>query len=150
VNEDYRDILAALIRHDARFLLVGAHALAIYGYPRATADIDIWIESSPQNAQRVWNALAEFGAPLQELNVRPADLTQPHIVAQFGLPPNRIDILTGVTGLTFERAWENRIEEDLAGVRVPVIGREDLITNKRMVGRPQDLLDVDVLERPES
>jgi hypothetical protein len=146
VNEDYRDILSALIRHEARFLLVGAHALAVYGYPRATVDIDIWIDRSPQNAERVWHALAEFGAPLQDLNIRPADLTQPDVVAQFGLPPHRIDILTGVSGLTFEAAWANRNEENLEGVRVPVISRDDLMANKRATGREKDRVDIRGLE----
>ena len=139
-------MLAALIRHEARFLLVGAHALAAHGYPRATVDIDIWIDRSPENAERVWHALAEFGAPLQELNIQPSDLTQPDVVVQFGLPPSRIDILTGVSGLNFERAWTGRIEEVLEGVRVPVIGRADLIANKLATGRDKDRVDVKGLE----
>jgi len=146
VNEDYRDILTALVRHEARFLLVGAHALAIYGYPRATVAIDIWIDCSPENAQRVWDALAEFGAPLQDLKIRPADLTRPDIVAQFGLPPHRIDILTGVTGLTFEHAWTNRHEEHFEGLPVPVISRADLIANKTATGREKDRVDITGLE----
>jgi hypothetical protein len=146
VNEDYRDILTALIRHEARFLLVGAHALAVYGYPRATVDIDIWIDPSPENAERVWLALAEFGAPLQDLKIRQADFTRPDVVAQFGLPPYRIDILTGVTGLTFEHAWNNRNEESLEGLRVPVISRADLIANKTATGREKDRADIRGLE----
>lgn len=90
-NQDYRDLLAALVDQQARFLIVGAHALAAHGLPRATVDIDIWIDSSPENARRVWRALAQFGAPLEELQVREEDLTRPDVVAQFGLPPRRID-----------------------------------------------------------
>jgi hypothetical protein len=146
VNDDYRDILAALVRQDARFLIVGAHALAAHGYPRATVDIDIWIAPTPENAQRVWRALAEFGAPLQDLSIRESDFTRPDIVAQFGLPPNRIDMLTGVTGLTFERAWQNRIEDVVEGVRVPLLGFDDLLANKRATGRVKDLADVKGLE----
>jgi hypothetical protein len=146
VNDDYRDILAALVRQDARFLIVGAHALAAHGYPRATVDIDIWIAPTPENAQRVWRALAEFGAPLQNLSIRESDFTRPDIVAQFGLPPNRIDMLTGVTGLTFERAWQNRIEDVVEGVRVPLLGLDDLLANKRATGRVKDLADVKGLE----
>jgi hypothetical protein len=86
VNEDYRDILSALVAHEARFLIVGAHALAVHGYPRATVDIDIWIDATPENAHRVWRALAEFGAPLGDLGVHEKDLTRPNVVAQFGLP----------------------------------------------------------------
>lgn len=146
INEDYRDILAALLGQDVRFLVVGAHALAAHGYLRATADIDIWIDATPENARRVWRALAEFGAPLDDLGIREEDLTRPDVVAQFGLPPNRIDILTGVSGLTFDGAWANRLEEELEGVRVPVLGRTDLIENKRASGREKDRVDVKGLE----
>jgi hypothetical protein len=146
VNEDYRDILSALVAHHARFLVVGAHALAVHGYPRATVDIDIWVDASPENAERVWSALASFGAPLDDLGLRMKDLTRPDIVAQLGLPPNRIDILTGVSGLSFDEAWANRIEEPIEGVRVPVLGREDLRRNKLASGRDKDRADVKGLE----
>jgi hypothetical protein len=145
-NQDYHDILAALTARRARFLVVGAHALAAHGYPRATVDIDIWIDRAPENVHRVWLALADFGAPLDDLQIREEDLTRPDIVAQFGLPPNRIDVLTGVTGLSFERAWPNRIEDELEGVRVPVLGIADLIENKRATGRDRDRADVQGLE----
>ena len=146
MNEDYHDILAALVAQQARFLVVGAHALAAHGYPRATVDLDLWIDPSPDNARRVWRALAEFGASLDDLSIREADLTRPDIVAQFGLPPNRIDILTGVSGLTFEPAWEGRIERVLEGVTVPVIGLTELLKNKRATGRERDRADLKGLE----
>lgn len=123
-NQDYHEFLAALTAQHARFLLVGAHALAAHGLPRATVDIDIWIDRSPENAARVWRALAEFGAPLDELGVRESDLTRPEVVAQFGVPPHRIDILTDITGVTFEEAWRNRLEASVEGVRVGVLGRD--------------------------
>lgn len=146
MNEDYRDILSALIAQGARFLVVGAHALAAHGYPRATVDLDLWIDSSPENARRVWRALAVFGAPLEDLDVHESDLTRINVVAQFGLPPNRIDILTGVSGLTFAEAWPNRVEATLEGVPVPVLGLDDLIANKRASGRDRDRADVKGLE----
>jgi hypothetical protein len=146
VNEDYRDILLALSRHSARFLVVGAHALAAHGYPRSTVDLDIWIEATPENAQRVWRALADFGAPLTDLGIRETDLTRPDVVAQFGLPPNRIDLLTAVSGLTFNGAWPNRLEAEVEGVRVPILGRADLIVNKRASGRDKDRADINGLE----
>lgn len=146
MNEDYRDILNALIRQDARFLIVGAHALAAHGYPRATVDLDVWIERTTANARRVWLALAEFGAPLADLDITESDLLRPDVVAQFGLPPNRIDFLTGVTGLVFESAWANRVEGELEGVRVPILSYQDLVTNKRATGRARDLADVKGLE----
>ena len=146
MNEDYHDILAALIAHDVRFLIVGAHALAVHGYPRSTVDIDIWIDATEENAARVWRALAEFGAPLDDLNVRQQDLTRHNVVVQLGLPPNRIDILTGVSGLTFDRAWANRVEDSLEAVTVPVLGLADLIENKRATGRDKDRVDVRGME----
>jgi hypothetical protein len=142
VNEDYRDILEALLAEQARFVVVGAHALAVHGYPRGTVDIDIWIEPTPENAARVFRALAAFGAPLSDLQIREADLTRADIVAQLGMPPNRIDVLTGVSGLTFERAWGNRIEADVEGVRVPVLSLADLVENKRASGRDKDRADI--------
>ena len=146
MNEDYHDILAALIAHNVRFLIVGAHALAVHGYPRSTVDIDIWIDATEENAARVWRALAEFGAPLDDLDVSQQDLTRHNVVVQLGLPPNRIDILTGVSGLTFDRAWENRVEDSLEAVTVPVLGLADLIENKRATGRDKDRVDVRGME----
>ena len=115
MNEDYHDLLAALVARGARFLVVGAHALAAHGYPRATVDIDIWIDATPENARRIWLALADFGAQLDDLDVREEDLTRRDVVVQFGLPPSRVDVLTGVSGLTFDRAWPNRVEAVLEG-----------------------------------
>ena len=146
MNEDYRDILVALVEQDARFLVVGAHALAVHGYPRATVDLDIWIDATEENARRVWRALAAFGAPLADLDVTQNDLMRPNVVAQFGLPPNRIDFLTGVSGLTFETAWYNRIEGTLEEVLVPVICLDDLVKNKSASGRDKDRADLKGLQ----
>ena len=146
MNEDYHDILAALVAQNARFLIVGAHALAAHGYPRSTVDIDIWIDATDDNAERVWKALADFGAPLADLSVERQDLTRPDVVIQFGLPPNRIDVLTGLSGLSFDAAWVNRIEEVLEGVTVPVLGLADLIANKRATGRDKDRADLKGVE----
>ena len=112
---------------------------------RATGDLDIWVRPTAANAQRVWEALRNFGAPLTELTI--ADLATPGIVFQIGLPPQRIDILTGLSGLTFDEAWPNRLEIEDGSVRYAVIGRSDLIRNKRATGRPQDLVDIENLER---
>ena len=146
MNEDYRDILAALVEQDARFLVVGAHALAVHGYPRATVDIDILIESTPDNARRVWQALAAFGAPLDDLDVTEDDLKRPNVVAQFGLPPNRIDILTGISGVSFADAWKNRVEAVVEGVPVAVLGLNELLANKNASGRDKDRADVKGLQ----
>jgi predicted nucleotidyltransferase len=146
VNDDYHDFLAALVARGARFVIVGAHALAVHGYPRATVDIDVWIDPSLENARNVWHALADFGAPLNDLDLRENDLTRPDIVAQLGLPPSRIDILTGVSGLTFEKAWPNRVEAVVEGVTVPVLGLNDVLANKQAAGRDKDRADIKGLE----
>lgn len=143
--EDFRDLVAELVNTKARFLIVGAHALALHGVPRATVDLDVWVDPSPENAKRVWAALAAFGAPLDTLEIHEADFTRPDIVAQFGLPPYRIDILTGVSGISFADAWEGRVEDLFEDVRVPFLGREALIRNKRASGRTKDLADLEAL-----
>lgn len=145
MTEDYRDFMAELLNAGARFLVVGAHALAVHGVPRATVDLDIWVEASPENARRVWQALAGFGAPLEALQVTESDLTQPEIVAQFGVAPNRIDVLTSVSGLEFAEAWEERITADFEGLAVPFLGRTSLLRNKRATGRTKDLADIEAL-----
>jgi hypothetical protein len=143
--EDFRDLLAEFGRADVRFLVVGAHALAAHGVPRATVDLDVWIDPSPENAARVWAALAAFGAPLEALAITPVDLTRPDTVAQFGLPPWRIDILTGISGVTFDEAWPARIEAYFDDVLVPFIGQAAFIRNKRASGRLKDLADIEAL-----
>lgn len=144
MNRDYVEMLSALSDADAEYLVVGAYAMAVHGRPRATGDLDLWVRPTPENAERVWEALARFGAPLDRLE--PEDLTTPELVFQIGVVPNRIDILTSVTGLSFDRSWERRVIVPIEGVEVPVIGREDLIENKKELGRPRDLADVSELE----
>lgn len=145
MREDYRDALAELLRADARFVVVGAYALGFHGVPRATVDLDILVEPTPENARRVWRALAAFGAPLTALGITEADFTRPDIVAEFGLPPWRLDVMTGVTGVTFAEAWADRVEGAFDDLMVPYLGRETLIRNKRAAGRHRDLGDVEAL-----
>jgi hypothetical protein len=146
VNQDFRDLIAEFIRADARFMVVGAHALAVHGVPRATADLDLWIDPDRANARRVWAALGSFGAPLEDLAVSEADLSRPDVVAQFGLPPNRIDVLTGVSGVRFDEAWPDRISAPFGDLpSVPFIGRAAFIKNKRASGRKRDLADLESL-----
>lgn len=149
MNEDFRDILEALLRTGARFLVVGAHAMAVHGVPRATGDLDLWVSPEPSNADRVWAALASFGAPVGSLGVTRDDLERPGMVIQIGLPPRRIDLLTQLSGLEFERAWANRTTVSMASKDIPVLGRDDLIRNKRATGRTKDAADLEILEKPE-
>lgn len=142
---DFRDLLHAFVGRKVRFLIVGAYALAVLGRPRATGDLDVWIEATPTNAERAYAALGDFGAPLHALTV--ADLSVPGVVFQIGLPPLRIDILTQISGVDFATAWRRRRAATFGDVRVSIIGREDFITNKRASGRLKDLADAQRLER---
>ena len=143
---DYRDLLSSFVERGVRFLVVGAHALAAHGVPRVTGDLDVWIEPTKENAARVWRALAEFGAPLGTLDVRESDFVRPDRVVQLGLPPYRIDILTSISGVAFDEAWEERLEAELFDVPVSFLGREAFIRNKRASGRPRDLADIEALQ----
>ena len=143
MDPEFVEMLSALSAADAEFLVVGAHALAAHGVPRATGDLDLWVRGTPENARKVLAAMKSFGAPLFDLSVK--DLSTPEIVFQIGVAPLRIDILTSITGVQFEEAWARRKEMELGGVRFAVLSREDLIRNKRATGRPKDLLDVESL-----
>jgi hypothetical protein len=145
INPDFRDLFAALNDAGAKYLLVGGYALAVHAAPRFTRDLDVWVESSPANAARVMAALRAFGAPLESL--AEADLARADIVFQMGLPPNRIDLVTGIDGVGFDEAWPARVSTTYGDQDVPVIGRAHLVANKRATGRPQDALDADLLER---
>jgi hypothetical protein len=148
VIDDWLDLLTELSVAEARFLVVGAHALAAHGIPRGTQDLDVWIEPSPENAARVWKALAGFGAPLSSIAVTAADLERPDLVVQLGLPPSRIDLMTGISGIpSFSEAWARRLEGSVRGRSFPFLGRADVIANKRAAGRPKDLADLAALER---
>jgi len=144
MNQNFRDILAALSEEKAEFLIVGAFALAVHGFPRFTGDLDIWIHRTAQNAKRVWSALEKFRAPLRTLELK--DLETEDIVFQIGAPPQRIDILTSISGLEFAAAWPQRQYLEIDRRQIPVVGKADLIKNKKASGRPKDLLDLAWLE----
>lgn len=145
MNADFRDLLVALSAEEAEYLVVGAYALAAHGLPRATGDLDVWVNPTLANAERVWRALQKFGAPLQDLRL--VDLQTPDIVFRMGLPPSQIDVLTSITGVSFDRDWSQRVETLVFGVSSQILSRSDQIQNKRATGRPKDALDADWLER---
>jgi hypothetical protein len=146
VTDDWFELLVALLDARARFLVVGAHALAVHGVPRGTQDLDVWIDPTSENVERVWRALAAFGAPLDGLGVSRDDLRTVDTVVQLGLPPNRIDVLTSITGIPeFSEAWDTRVEHELRGRPIPFLGRDALLRNKRASGRRKDLADVEAL-----
>jgi len=146
LNDDFQDLLSHLLETGSRFLVVGAHALAVHGVPRATGDLDVWIDRDPENVKRVWDALVRFGAPVTALGISKRDLETPSTVVQMGLPPNRIDLLMDITGVDFATAWRSRVSARVRSFDVPFLGKADLIANKRATGRLRDLADVEALE----
>ena len=148
LNEDYSEMLQALVDEKVKFLLVGAYALAAHGYPRATMDIDIWVMPAPDNADAVLRALLRFGAPLH--NLTKSDLERKGTVFQIGVAPRRIDIITAASGLQFEDAFRNSTAVDIEGIEVHIPSVADLIRNKRASGRTKDLADAEALEELDS
>jgi hypothetical protein len=143
MNRDFVEMLSALSETGVEFLVVGAHALAVHARPRATGDLDLWVHPTPENAARVLKALSRFGAPMKDITTD--DFELPDRVLQLGVVPNRIDLLTSITGVAFSDAWPRRKIVSIEGLGVPVLSREDLIENKRATGRPQDRADLELL-----
>ena len=141
LHEDFRDLLVLFADAGVEFVIVGAYALAFHGAPRASGDIDLFVRPSLANAQRVFDALARFGAPLESAGVTAADFAQPEAVYQIGLPPRRIDVLTEISGVTFDEAWTSRVVGEVEGRTVSFIGRAALLKNKEASGRPKDIAD---------
>jgi hypothetical protein len=141
MNPDFVDLLRAFVAADVRFLIVGAYALALHGRPRATGDLDVWIDPTPDNAVRVMRALASFGAPLADISID--DFSRPGVTYQIGVAPGRIDILTDLTALTFAEAWLDRMRRPFGEIEVDFIGRDAFIRNKRATGRAKDLGDIE-------
>ena len=143
-NSDFEEILLAFNAAEVNCLVVGAYAVAAYSRPRATGDIDLWVDLSADNARRVFHALARFGAPLE--GVSEDTFREPEIAFQIGVAPVRIDVLTSIDGLSFDEAWPNRVASSVGDVPTHVLGRLDLIRNKKASGRPKDLADLERLE----
>ena len=144
MNPDFKELLLAFKAHNVEYLIVGAHALAAHGHVRATKDLGLWVRPEESNAQKVLQALSDFGAPLSDLTA--ADLTRKETIFQIGLPPLRIDIITAIDGVEFAEAWPDRLDTLFAGAPAFVISRHHLITNKKTAARLQDLADVQQLE----
>lgn len=144
LNPDFRDILSCFNAERVEYLVVGAYALAAHGLPRATGDIDLWVRPSAENAGRVERALLTFGAPADRFARE--DFESDDLILQLGVPPGRVDVITSIEAITFDEAWPNRLIVELDGLSVSVLGRNELLRNKRAVGRPQDQADVSRLE----
>ena len=145
LNPDFQDILSLFNDESVEYMVVGAYALAYHGLPRATGDIDLWVRRSDENAERIWRALSRFGVPLFDLNKD--DLKEPETVFQIGIAPRRIDILTSIDGVEFDEAEPEMKRVDIEDLSVPIIGRRQLIQNKKAAGRPQDQADIVRLEQ---
>lgn len=144
MNPDFVDLLRALSVARADFLVIGGYAVSFHAEPRYTKDLDVWVRPTTENAKRVMTGLRAFGAPLANLKLR--DLVDPGIVFQIGIEPNRIDILTDIEGVSFGDAWDRRVIGKFGPLKIAWLSPQDLVTNKRAVARPQDLLDVAKLE----
>lgn len=144
LSRDFRELLECFARHEVRFLIVGGWALAAHGHPRMTKDLDIWIWAEPENSDAVIKALEDFG--FGDLDLSAEDFLESDMVVQLGHPPNRVDLLTSPAGVDFETCWADRLDISMDGLTVPFIGLEGLKQNKRSSGRPQDLVDIDILE----
>jgi hypothetical protein len=145
LNEDYRDALHTLLNNEVRFLVVGAYALGAYGYPRATGDVDIWVDTSIENSKKIYVSLAEFGAHLADISEQ--TFTEKGIIFQIGIAPRRIDIITCIDGVDFREAYEKKEVIEVDGLKIPFLSKEDLIKNKRSTGREKDRLDAEYLSR---
>lgn len=144
VPSDYKELLSALNKNKVRYLVIGAYAVTYYAEPRYTKDIDIWVGPDTQNAQRVYAALKEFGAPLKGITVK--DFSNPKMVYQIGVAPVRADIMMGVSGVKFKTAWQHKKNVPFNGIKINIIGIKELIRIKEKTGRPLDAADAESLK----
>jgi predicted nucleotidyltransferase len=144
LNQDFKEFVQSLNENKVRYLVIGGYAVAFHGHPRYTKDLDVWVESSPENAASVVKALEQFG--FASLGLKAEDFLTADQIIQMGLPPSRIDILTSVEGIEFESCYASRVPAVIDGIRVNFIDLENLKKNKRAAGRAQDLADLEKLE----
>lgn len=143
VNSDFKELLRIFNDHQVKYLVVGGYAVIKYAEPRYTKDIDLWVSADRDNAAAVYKALSAFGAPLVGLTEN--DFAHEGYFYQLGVAPVRVDVLMSIPGLKFEQAWEKRVMVDFDGIMIPFISKQDLITSKVASGRPQDLIDAQLL-----
>ncbi len=144
-NSHFKELLRRFNEHQVRYLIVGAYAVMKYTEPRYTKDLDVWVDTTRENANRVFKALAEFGAPMDGVTVE--DFANPDLVFQIGIEPERIDIMMHVKGLEFSKAWAQRVEAEFEDVSMTLVSKEDLLTSKKAAARPQDMIDADHLRQ---
>lgn len=144
LSQDFKEFIQSLNANEVHYLVIGGYALAVHGRPRYTKDIDIWLELSSENAERVVKALNDFG--FASLGLSQADFIEKDQMIQLGYPPNRIDLLTAADGVEFRNCYENRVKIEIDGVMINFIDLENLKANKRATGRLQDLADLEALQ----
>lgn len=144
-SSHFKELLRRFNEHQVRYLIVGAYAVMKYTEPRYTKDLDVWVDTTRENANRVFKALAEFGAPMDGVTVE--DFANPDLVFQIGIEPERIDIMMHVKGLEFSKAWAQRVEAEFEDVSLTLVSKEDLLTSKKAAARPQDMIDADHLRQ---
>jgi len=144
LSRDFKEFVELLNTNDVKYLVVGGYAVALHGHPRYTKDLDVWIELSPGNADRILSALDKFG--LGSLNLKQHDFLEENQIIQLGYPPNRIDLLTTLKDLKFEDCYKTKVKVAIGDVEINFIDIENLKKNKRATGRPQDLADAENLE----
>ncbi len=145
LNRDWREFIELLNSNGVEYLVVGAFAVAFHGFPRYTGDLDLLVRPTEENADRVLRALTAFG--FGKAGLQAAGLRSPGRVVQMGVKPNRIDLLTGISGVSFEEAWATRSEAELDGIATHFIGRAELLRNKQQTGRAKDLGDAEELRK---
>lgn len=144
VEKDFEELLGLLNKHKVRYCIVGAFAVGFYGYPRYTKDMDIFIEPSLKNGQKIVKALIEFG--FKSLNLAPEDFSKRGMIIQLGYEPIRVDLVTSVKGCNFNRAWKNKVIGQYGKEKVFFMGLRELMINKKLVNRQQDRLDLELLQ----
>jgi len=144
INKDFREFIELLNSNNVKYLVVGGYAVAFHGYPRYTKDMDIWIWINENNAKQLIKTLEEFG--FSSLGLKKEDFLKPEYVIQLGYPPNRIDILTKISGLEFEKCYKSRVKTNMDGITIDFINLENLKKNKKAIGRFKDLADLENLE----
>lgn len=143
IQPDFRDLLALFNALEVEYVIVGAYALAFHGAPRYTGDLDVYVRPRPDNARKLIEALARFG--FGGLDLTPADFQSPDRIVQLGVPPVRVDLITSITGVTWEEAVAHRVAGRYGETPVHYLGRDQLIANKRATGRKKDLADIESL-----
>jgi hypothetical protein len=145
LNTDYKEMLQLLLEEEVDFLIVGAYAMAAHGFPRATGDLDLWVKAEENNSRKLFRALAKFGAPLDQITQN--EFISEGIIFQIGVIPRRIDIITKIDGVEYNKANESKKNVEIEGLNLPVLSLNDLIKNKLATGREKDKLDAQMLKK---